>query len=163
MSELSAAIASDSFFAACAIRLRSLMEISDHRQVSAFFLKPWRAVDDGRLRLLQPTRDQVVQHRAPSRLALSAHAANGKQEIVVSSRSISTRTVVPSRINRMISFVLRSRLFHASQSPFIFRHTRLTVSFDTAPRNSDAKARQNRACWCPQVSCRRSAHRPLRL
>ena len=51
-------------------------------QRSQRFLKSRRAVDDGQVRLPQTTRSQVVQHRAPSRFALSAHAANGKQNFL---------------------------------------------------------------------------------
>jgi hypothetical protein len=51
-------------------------------QRSQRFLKTWRAIDDGQVRLPQTTRGQVVQHRAPSRFALSAHAANGKQNFL---------------------------------------------------------------------------------
>ena len=54
------------------------------------------------------------------------------------------------------------RLFHASQSPCTFRHTRLTVSLPTAPPNSAASARRTGACWCRTGRRRRSARRPPR-
>jgi Recombinase len=42
----------------------------------------------------------------------------------------------PSSISRTIGSSASERAFHASQSPFTLRHTRLTVSLPTAPPNS---------------------------
>src|SRR5262249_43330562 len=51
-----------------------------------------------------------------------------RSTIAVAFRSSRTRTTVPSRIRRMIGSAANERAFQASQSPFTFRHTRLTVS-----------------------------------
>src|SRR5215475_2623973 len=48
-------------------------------QTSERLLEPRRAVDDGQLRFLQPTRHQVVEHCTPSCFAFATHAADGKQ------------------------------------------------------------------------------------
>src|SRR5205823_6436696 len=77
-------------------------------------LQPRRAVDSNELGRLQPARDQVVEQRAPGRLALPAHVAHRQQElwpsrrtpntasneIDVALRSSRTRTTVPSRMSR---------------------------------------------------------------
>jgi hypothetical protein len=51
----------------------------------------------------------------------------------VALRSSRTRTAVPSRISRTIGSSANERAFHASQSLFTLRQTRLTVSLPTAP------------------------------
>jgi hypothetical protein len=51
-------------------------------QTTERLLEPRRAVDDGQLRPLQTTHGQIVERRAPSRFALSAHAANRKQNFL---------------------------------------------------------------------------------
>jgi hypothetical protein len=52
--------------------------------------------------------------------------------MAVALRSSRTRTTVPSRINRAIGSSASEGAFHASQSLFTLRHTRLTMSLPTA-------------------------------
>src|SRR5271168_2152304 len=66
-------------------------------------------------------------------------------EIEVALRSSRTRTTVPSRISRTIGSSASEREFHASQSPFTLRHTRLTVSLPTSPPNTLRSARRTPA------------------
>src|SRR5271170_6531011 len=75
-------------------------------------------------------------------------------EIEVALRSSRTRTTVPSRISRTIGSLASEREFHASQSPFTLRHTRLTVSLPTSPPNSCEVLRDYCAASCPaQIVC----------
>src|SRR5205814_210698 len=60
-------------------------------------------------------------------------------EMEVALRSSRTRTTVPSRISRTIGSSASERAFHASQSLFTLRQTRLTVSLPTAPPNRAPK------------------------
>ena len=64
-------------------------------------------------------------------------------------RSSRTRTTVPSKIRRMIGSAANERAFQASQSPFTFRHTRLTVSLLTAPPKTAESARRTRRVLVP--------------
>ena len=70
-------------------------------------------------------------------------------EIDVALRSSRTRTTVPSRISRTIGSAASERAFQASQSPFTFRHTRLTMSLLTVPPNRAASARRTRRVLVP--------------
>jgi len=70
-------------------------------------------------------------------------------EMEVALRSSRTRTTVPSRMSRTIGSSASGRAFHASQSLFTFRHTRLTVSLPIAPPNSAASARRTRRVLVP--------------
>src|SRR5271156_5500394 len=70
-------------------------------------------------------------------------------EIEVALRSSRTRTTVPSRISRTIGSLASEREFHASQSPFTLRHTRLTVSLPTSPPNTLRSARRTRRVLVP--------------
>src|ERR1035438_3600384 len=70
-------------------------------------------------------------------------------EMEVALRSSRTRTTVPSRIRRTIGSSASEREFHASQSPFTLRHTRLTVSLPTSPPNTLRSARRTRRVLVP--------------
>jgi len=72
-----------------------------------------------------------------------------RSTIAVAFRSSRTRTTVPSRIRRMIGSSANERAFQASQSPFTFRHTRLTVSLLTAPPKTAESARRTRRVLVP--------------
>ena len=61
----------------------------------------------------------------------------------------------------MIGSSLSERAFHASQSPLVLRHTRLTVSLPTAPPNSAASARRTRRVLVPKNMRPRSTRRPV--
>src|SRR5713226_6641260 len=121
------------------------------------------AVDDQKLGLAQPTLDEVIENRPPSLLVSppmfftasntfwpsSRTPSTTSSEIDVAFLSSRTRTTVPSRIKRTIGSSASERLFHVSQSPCTFRHTRLTVSLPTAPPNSAASARRTRRVLVP--------------
>jgi len=80
--------------------------------------------------------------------ARTPKATNSEMDVAFLSRR--TRTTVPSRISRMIGSSLSGRVFQTSQSPFVLRQTRLTVSFPTAPPNSAARARRTRRVLVPE-------------
>src|SRR5712691_2467604 len=65
-------------------------------------------------------------------------------EMAVALRSSRTRTTVPSRMSRTIGSSASERAFHASQSLFTLRQTRLTVSLPTAPLSTAVSARRTR-------------------
>ena len=71
-------------------------------------------------------------------------------EIEVARRSSRTRTTVPSKIKRTMGSCASERLFQASQSPFTFRHVRLTTSLPTGPANTAARARRTRRVLVPE-------------
>src|SRR5215471_14064658 len=126
-------------------------------------LQPRTAVDDQKLWLAQPALDEIVENGAPRRAGLAAHVLGGQQHflavlahaehdrstIAVAFRSSRTRTTVPSRIRRMIGSSANERAFQASQSPFTFRHTWLTVSLLTAPPKTAERARRTRRVLVP--------------
>ena len=72
-----------------------------------------------------------------------------RSEMEVALRSSRTRTTVPSRMSRTIGSSASERAFHASQSLFTLRHTRLTVSLPTAPPNTAPSARRTRRVLVP--------------
>src|SRR5215831_10455859 len=113
-------------------------------------LEPRAAIDDEEIGPPQAALDEIVEHGAPGLGALAAHLPDRQQHFLTvlahpdddeqrdgsGLRSSRTRTTVPSRISRTIGSSASEREFHASQSPFTLRHTRLTVSLPTAPPNT---------------------------
>ncbi len=63
-------------------------------------------------------------------------------------------------IRRMIGSPASGRAFQASQSPFTFRHTRLTVSLLIAPPKTAEAPGALDAYWFRQGRRRQSANRP---
>src|SRR5215468_356493 len=126
-------------------------------------LQPSAAVDDQELWLAEPALNEILENGAPRLAGLAAHILGGQQHFLASSRTPSTtsstiavafrssrtRTTVPSRIRRMIGSSANERAFQASQSPFTFRHTRLTVSLLTAPPKTAESARRTRRVLVP--------------
>jgi hypothetical protein len=82
-------------------------------------------------------------------LAVLPYAEHGQQH---DRRGLSVEpdaSTVPSRIKRMIGSSESERAFQAPQSPFTFRHTRLTVSLLTAPPKTADGARRTRRVLVP--------------
>src|SRR5204862_653021 len=94
-------------------------------------------------------REQRGVARATSSWLSSRTPRTTSSEMEVALRSSRTRTTVPSRISRTIGSSASERAFHASQSLFTLRQTRLTVSLPTAPPNRQASARRTRRVLVP--------------
>jgi hypothetical protein len=106
------------------------------------------------------TADKILNDRVVPFYVVLAHAEDDQERDRGGLPLEPDRTTVPSRIRRMIGSSVSERAFQASQSPFTFRHTRLTVSLlmrcQRRPRVSGAPD----VYWSRQDRRRQSAHRP---